>query len=449
MAPLLAAPRWLVAFSGGLDSTVLLHLLVQLHRQQRQLGHRPPPLQVIHVDHQLHPDSAVWADHCRHQAETLQLPIAVHRVDTTAFDRGSIEQRARRARYQVFEAVLEPGDVLLMAHHQDDQVETLLLRMLRGSGSRGLGAMPAARPLAAGQLLRPLLTSPRSALEHYANEQQLQWVEDPSNASLDYERNFMRLQILPHLSHRWPAYRTTLARAARLSEESALLNTELAQQDQKQLQVDGSNTLAVALLARLSLSRQKNVLRYWLDQQQLACPSAVQLEVGLAEVVGAGPDAQPLLQWSSAEGQGVQLRRFDGMLYALAVPPPIDTAASYPWDSSAPVTVAGFGVLSLEPCASGGLDPALLAAAKTVEIRFRRGGERCRPSGRAHSQSLKKLLQEYRVEPWLRGRTPLLYLDGELAAAVGYWVCAGYVAAKSGLDICARLEPPGQSITGR
>ena len=451
MAPLMTAPRWLVAFSGGLDSAVLLHLLTQL--QQQQLKQRPqlrlPVLQAIHIDHQLHPDSASWAQHCCAQAQALAVPIAVHQVDTMAYDRGSIEQRARRARYQVFEAVLEPDDILLMAHHRDDQVETVLLRLLRGSGSRGLAAMPAARPLGAAQLMRPLMATPRAALERYAREHELQWVEDPSNASELYDRNFLRLQVLPLLASRWPAYGTTLARAATLSEESALLNAELAELDLIQLRVAGGATLAVAPLIKLSPSRQKNVLRHWLAQQQLATPSAAQLQVALAEVVGAGDDAQPLLQWTSADGQQAQLRRFGGALYAFPAPLPIDTLANYRWDLLAPLTIPELGLLSLEPCDHGGLDRTVLAAAKTVELRFRRGGERCRPSGRAHSQSLKKLLQEYRVEPWLRNTTPLLYLDGELAAAVGYWVCADYAAAGAGLEIHCRGQRAEQRITQR
>lgn len=409
------ARRWIVAYSGGVDSHVLLHLLAHVPDH--------PPLLAVHINHQLQPEANQWADHCRQQTKQLSLELFSVAVDVKIDARQSLEQCARKARYQVFESLLEPGDVLMMGHHLDDQVETLMLRLLRGSGSRGVAAMPASRAVGHGILFRPLLNTPRTEIELYADQQGLSWIEDPTNQSSEFDRNYIRREILPGLAKRWPEYRQTLARAAALSEESEQLNNELAELDFHSLALPFmSESLPIAALQQLSLPRQKNLLRYWLKARGLALPSVAQIRTLFKDVVSAKGDADPVLTWP-----GVEVRRFNAELYAFKPLEKIDTAAEYLWDLSSCLIIPGLGSLSCKAVQGSGLRLAALDK-DSICVRFRRGGERCRPAGRGHSQTLKKLLQENNIETWLRDRLPLIYCQEQLIAVVGQWVCDGFQA---------------------
>ena len=412
--PYLDAPRWLVAYSGGVDSHVLLHYLSQYPDH--------PPIEAIYINHQLQDKAGQWAEHCQQQASLLNIPLHIKTVKVAAS--GNLEEQARLARYQAFESELKPGDILMMGHHQDDQVETLMLRLLRGSGSRGLAAIPSSRQLGQGQLARPLLDIPRRAIEHYAREHQLDWVEDPSNQSSDFDRNFLRLELFPALAERWPEYRQTLARAAALSEESNALNTELAQLDFERAVVMASrqSALSIAHLKTLGWARQKNLVRYWLSTTGFTLPSARQLDTLLDQALNAGQQAQPLITW----GQ-VEVRRFNGLLYVMGQQAEFNGQQTYTWDLSAPLALEQGGALVPVPVQGKGIKRALLNS-DDLTVRFRQGGERCQPAGRAHSQSLKKLLQEYELELWLRDRAPILYCGDEMVAVADLWVCNNWKA---------------------
>ncbi|MDG1772201.1 MAG: tRNA lysidine(34) synthetase TilS [Oceanicoccus sp.] len=411
LTPFLDAPRWLVAYSGGVDSHVLLHSLLQYPNH--------PPIEAVHINHQLQDEAGQWQQHCQQQADQLNIPL--HTITVAVDTTGSLEEQARKARYQAFEALLEPGDVLLMGHHRDDQVETLMLRLLRGSGSRGLAAMPFSRPLGQGLLARPLLELPRSAIEQYAKEHAIQWVEDPSNQSTDFDRNFLRSDLLPTIASRWPAYRQTLARAASLSEESAELNDELALMDFEQASVSPLQPqLPIALLQSLSLLRQKNLLRFWFRVNDFSLPSTRQLQMVLAQALTAEQQAQPLISWGD-----VEVRRFKGALYVMHPLTEFDGQQTFCWDMQAPLQIAEDSCLSLELLYGEGINPDLVNS-KDITVRFRQGGERCQPQGRGHSQSLKKLFQEYELAPWLRDRAPVLYCDDVMIAVAGLWVCEGW-----------------------
>jgi tRNA(Ile)-lysidine synthase len=328
-------------------------------------------------------------------------------------------------------------DVLMLGHHLDDQIETVFMRLLRGSGSRGIGSMPQTRSLGSGQLHRPLLTVSRSDIEEYARARDLAWIEDPSNRSSDFDRNFLRLKLLPLLEQRWPEYRSTLFRAAALSEESAVLNSELGAIDCRSLGLmPDSQSLSISALKGISRGRQKNLIRYWLEQRQLPLPSSAQLDIILDEVVGAVQDAVPLLEWSDRAGVHVQVRRFRDNLYVMKALDNFDSLRDYAWDLNSDLVIPGLGNLSVTRAAGAGIKASLINQGSGVVVRFRQGGERCRPCGRSGSQTLKKLLQEYHVETWKRDRTPLIYIDDKLAAVVGYWVCDGYAAnAEIGVNI--------------
>lgn len=414
LAAVQSAPRWLVAFSGGVDSLLLLQLAATIPDH--------PPIVAVHVNHGLQARADDWQAWCEARAQALGVDFHCSRLQLQAD--GNIEDTARRARYAVFESLLGSGDVLLMAHHADDQMETLLLRMLRGSGSRGLAAMPVTRPLGRGRLLRPLLHCSKAAITAYASAQGWQWIEDPSNACEDFDRNYLRRRVLPAIAERWPEYRATLGRAIALSEEAEQLNRELAELDCHALSLSPlAESLPLAALAELSPGRLKNLLRYWLQCRHLNLPSAAQMQALIDDVIGAGADAEPLLEWP-----GVQVRRFRDELYAMRPLMEFAPAGTWRLDTDRALVVQGCGELALVACQGAGI-AAPVVAAGPLQVRFRRGGERCRPAGRSGSQTLKKLLQEYAVATWIRDRVPLLY-QGEALVAVGdYWVCEGYTAA--------------------
>jgi tRNA(Ile)-lysidine synthase len=425
LQPCRKAGRWVLGFSGGLDSTVLLDLV---HALQKTLPDTPPVL-ALHIHHGLSPHADSWAAHCRAQCAVRGVPVEVLPVQVDTGAGRSVEEAAREARYQAFASRLEVDDMLLLAHHADDQAETLLLRALRGAGPVGLGAMAARRAMAAGRLLRPLLDVPRAALLAWARGHGLAWIDDESNADARFDRNYLRLEVLPRLAARWPGYLDTLGRTARWQRESAGLLVELAEQDAARA-VDACGRLSVAALLALSAPRQRNLLRHWLATLALPMPSEAQLAQIQAAALAA-EDAQPRVHWGGAE-----VRRHRGLLYAMrALPawlaPPARTwrlpdglQASPGAAAGAVLDLADAGRLEAWPTTGAGLRAGL----GPLTLQFRQGGERCRPAGRAHSQRLKKLLQDADLEPWLRDRVPLLYCRDELVAVGDLWVCEGWQA---------------------
>ncbi|MDG4605564.1 MAG: tRNA lysidine(34) synthetase TilS, partial [Candidatus Contendobacter sp.] len=248
--------RLIVGYSGGMDSHVLLHLLAM----QRELWPERT-LEAIYVDHGLHPASAVWGGHCARVCRELNVPFRTLRIDARPAPGESPEAAARQARYAALAAALEPDAALLTAHHRDDQAETLLLQLLRGAGPHGLAAMPEAARLGQGRLLRPLLNVDRAALLAYAHTQQLQWIEDASNADTGFDRNYLRHRILPLLRERWPAANRVLARSARLCAETAGWLDAEADADLARVMTARPDALSVPALRELSELRQRNLLR--------------------------------------------------------------------------------------------------------------------------------------------------------------------------------------------
>ena len=304
--------RAVVALSGGLDSTVLLHALARL-----QL---PATLAAIHVDHGLHTDSADWAAHCARLAASLEIQYSSIRVDVAQGDGRSLEAVAREARYQAFADSLQTGDVLLTAHHGDDQLETVLLRLLRGTGVRGLTAIHAFASLNSAFIARPLLEFARSELQVKAMEWQLKWLEDPSNLDLRFDRNFLHSQILPQMIERWPAAHRVSTRLARQMSEAETLLGDLASLDLAAVHEPGC--IPVAVLTSLSDARLHNVLRHAIRTLELPVPSAAQLGE-IRQALAAREDAEVLVSWSGAEA-----RIYRDHLYLMA---PLPTARAGWW----------------------------------------------------------------------------------------------------------------------
>ncbi|WP_237060101.1 tRNA lysidine(34) synthetase TilS [Microbulbifer sediminum] len=406
--------RW-VALSGGLDSCVLLHLLSALG----------VPCSAIHVNHQLSRNSADWEAHCQELAISLDIPFVAERVTVSDSGRG-LEEAARRARYAAFAGVLQDGDQLLTAHHGDDQAETFLLRLLRGAGVQGLAGMAADRPLGRGRLVRLLLGIGRPELERYAREAGLAWVEDESNEDTRFDRNYLRREVMPGLRARWPL-RERVGRAAANLGEAAELLQEVALEDLRACGLRSERcgeSIGLEALDTLSLARRKNLLRYWVYQHAWEAPTAVQLDELLRQVGEARGDRQPAVELCA-----LSARRYRERLYLLPPLEPADPDLELAWSGTEALRIPGAGML---------LPPAGWPRGN-YRVRFRHGGERARPVGRPHSQVLKKLLQEYGLEPWLRERVPLIF-EGERMLAVGdLFLCR--VAGSESLPEVPRWQP--------
>jgi len=408
--------RLVVAYSGGLDSLVLLHALTQLRDSQAT----PFVLEALHVHHGVNACANDWVSHCQHICEQLQVPLTVRHV-TLEETRASLENQLREARYQIFAEMLHEDDVLALAHHADDQAETLLLRMLRGAGPQGLAGMPEQRPLGKGRLLRPLLDFSRAELEVYAEKHQLSWVEDDSNTDTRFDRNYLRHEVMPVLAERWPHVRETFARNAQVSAEAAVTLDYFLARELQPVMAQNQGGLACDWLLGFEPALQRNLLRGWLKKLGLPQSGAKHLQQIVDEVVAAATDANPLLCWS-----GVEVRRFKGVIYALKPLAEYDAKAVFEWTIPQALSLSGAGRLCVEQYTGQGL---LVTDGASVSVRFRQGGEYCRLAGRGHGKLLKKLLNELQVPPWLRDRVPLVYIDNELAAVADLCVCEGFQAS--------------------
>ena len=379
--------RLAVAYSGGLDSTVLLHAAVRV----------APPVMAVHINHGLHPDADQWQAHCEAACATLGVELESQRVEVAA---GNVEAQARQARYQAFDALLGAGDLLLLAHHQDDQAETVLMRLAQG---RGAVAMPRTRRLPGGAtLLRPFLGIPKRALRAAAEALGVDWLEDPSNADTTFDRNFLRREVLPHLRERWPDLSVALARAGQVQANAEALLRHLLNQEALPL-----NDVPPGL--------RPLALRAWLVRFGEQDASGR----GLAEFAtqfDAPADAQPELRLRRG-----CLRRWRGSAYY--VPPPPALASRYELQPPGRLRLP-HGELSVEEAVSGGFH-----AEGVLTVRFRRGGERLRST--QGSRSLKKAMQDAGLPPWLRPSHPLLYSGDALVAVPGI-ALAAYDGPKTG-----------------
>ena len=387
----------MVGFSGGLDSTALLHLLANTPTRA------PGSLRAVHVHHGLQAQADAWEQHCRDICQQWNIPLEVIRVDVARDSGDGLEAAARNARHAAFKAQLREGEWLALAHHQDDQAETFLLRALRGSGIDGLAAMRELRAFGNGQLWRPLLPVSRATLEAYAQQHQLQWIDDPSNDSDGFDRNFLRLQVLPLLRERWPHATAAMARSAGLAADASTL---LEQQDSDDLQtcLHADNTLAITAVMQLADARQSRVLRCWARQCGLPPLPANGVRSIQQQLLHAADDQQAEFRWGQA-----RIIRWRGHLHAATLLPEWPSGWEMQWDGSRPAQLPDGATLSLH--GAGRFD-------KPLTLRQRQGGERIQLPGREHSHQLKHRLQAADTPPWLRAHLPLL-CDGDDVLAAG------------------------------
>lgn len=383
-----------VALSGGLDSSVLLHALAALP------DYRARGLRALHVHHGLHTAADAWQAHCESFCADLGVALEVRRVAVERNSGLGLEGAARAARRTAFAESLRPGEWLALAHHRDDQAETFLLRALRGAGSEGLAAMQAQAAFAGGQLWRPLLALPRALLSEYATQHRLHWIEDPANAELQHDRNFLRHQVLPLLRQRWPHADAAFAASAGLSGQASAL---LGVQEEAWLSRHASgDRLDLDALRSAPPAQRARLLRRWVAQ--CSAPPLPARGVLAIENEVLERDDGARFAW-----HGVEIRRWRGGLHLLRPMPAWPSDWQADWDGSAPLALPDGGRLLLH---------GAQRFESALQVRARRGGERLRLPGRAHTRPLKHLLQESALPPWRRPMLPLLW-DGEELLAAG------------------------------
>ncbi|BBP03475.1 tRNA(Ile)-lysidine synthase [Sulfuriferula plumbiphila] len=409
--------RITLGLSGGVDSVVLLDLLARL------AADHPFRLCAIHVNHQISPHAKDWVDACRTLCTAHHIPLQVHTIRIEDAATLGLEAAARRARYAAYARL--DTDFVALAHHRDDQAETLLLQLLRGAGVKGLAAMPVLREAGSHPAyLRPLLDIDRSVIETWARQHALQWVEDESNQDTHFNRNFLRRTVLPLLGGRFPAWRASLARSAQNLAEAADLLDQLAALDATD--AIQPQRLDCARLAALPPPRARNLLRHFLALNHIPMPSQARLAAMLGQLTHAGADSQPCIRHANWE-----LHRYQGWAHLAARLPSPDPGLHWHWQGEAQLALDQLGAsLGFTHVTGQGLDRAKLGHAP-VTIRLRQGGERFRPDCRRPRRSLKNLLQESAIPPWQRDRLPLLYCGATLV-----WVAA------IGVD-CAWQAPAG------
>ena len=412
---LINARRLIVGFSGGLDSCVLLHALTNLDLE--------PGLVALHINHSIQPQADQWQQQCAKIASQFHAEFHAIKIDARHPAGESPEAWARHKRYAAFTAFMQQGDVLLLAHHLDDQIETFFLQLLRGSGPHGLAAMPSVSEFSSGWIFRPLLDLTRESLQDYARQQQLIWIEDPSNQDQRYDRNYLRHQLVPILRARWPGYMASLQRAISLQADASQILDIAAAYDLSGIVLEApayaSACLSITKLQLLNDTRQRNALRHWIRKAGFNLPSERKLRQVTSAALCAGADRSPCVNWNGAE-----IRRYREQLLIMPALPEQDASVVYHWDLEEPLQLTA-GVLS----AIKSIGHGLRANNAKVTVRFRHGGEHVRPAGSPHSTTLKKYFQENAVPPWLRDRIPLIFRDDKLVAVADFCVMEGEQAA--------------------
>jgi len=387
LAYLASHERLCIGLSGGLDSTVLLHAL----SREPALASK---LQAVHVHHGLSPEADAWQAHCEAVCAALNIPLVVKHVQLDP-KQPNLEEAARDARFLVFEACIQANMCLVLAHHQDDQAETLALRLLRGSGVDGLGAMQAYRPFGRGYLARPLLNTRKHQLEAYAKKHGLVWVEDESNHALKFSRNYLRHEIMPRLQSIWPRALESMSACAQHCQEAQANLQDLAYLDCPELAFKQSK-LSLTALRDFPTRRLKQVLRVWLKNQNIKALSAAQLDVLLQDVIASKPDACPQLRLGK-----LTIRRYRDVLYVLREDDQVKAVEipALPSDLYIP-------------------------EGAHIEVRYRSGGETLVLN--SQTKHLKSLLQIWGVPPWERDRIPLIYINNTLAAVLDFAIADDY-----------------------
>lgn len=392
------ANQLLVGFSGGLDSTVLLHLLASYPELK-------PKIKAVHIHHGLSPNANTWATHCSQLAERWGIAFKVEQIQIPV--KANLEAAARKARYARLNSFLNKDDCLILAHHQDDQAETVLLQLFRGSGIQGLAAMPVIKHFNLGWLCRPLLHCSRHELEQYAAQHHLVWVEDESNTNSYFSRNFIRHQLFPLIQQRWPGVKKAIARSAGHCQHEAEQLLTYTALDYPEIHYP---ILKLAHIKCLSLERAQSIIRAWLKANQVPPPNTAVCARIYTEMIQAKVDAQPVITWGK-----ISIRRYQEQLFLLKEK--LLTPAAALWENfPLPLEITA---LQASVCVETVMQEGIIIPPHSViQIHFNMTGAVIVWHGQ--HQSLKKLFQMWKIPPWERPLIPLLYINDQLAAVVGY-----------------------------
>lgn len=392
----------IIALSGGIDSVVLLHVLATLSKQLQFT------LSAVHVNHGISRNAMLWSRFCCNLCHTYGISIYVAYLQIKKQVGLSLEAVAREERYRIFNHMR--ADYVVLAQHLDDQAETLLLQLFRGAGIKGLSAMPIVRKQisnTAPKILRPLLDVSRSRIEAYARQTKLNWINDESNDSTTFNRNFLRHDILPLLKKRYPNYSKTLSRTSRHLSEASVLLDELAAMDSENCLVSGK--LQIDNLRKLSFPRAKNLLRYTLFQQSVSIPSTVKLENILIQLLSIRADSQLHISFGDHE-----IRCYKGVIYILSQKKLLHEPKECLWRGETHLALQHLnGTLLFTQISNQGISRQKIINEPMV-IRLRSGGERFMPACNRPRRSLKNLLQEASIPPWERNAMPLLFCGEKL-----------------------------------
>ncbi len=429
----LANPSFLIAYSGGLDSTVLLHAF---HRLQADIPFR---LSAMHVHHGLNASADAWADFCQKNCAALGVPMTLQQVQVAENSGLGTEATARQARYQALTAA--PADFICLAHHQDDQAETLLLQLARGAGVKGLAGM--AQFDEARRLLRPFLDVSRQDLLQYATQHDLQWIEDDSNTDTAFDRNFMRHTVVPAMAARYPSIAKTLARSANHMAEADALLDDLAAIDAEQV-IDASQRyglLKLAPFAELSPARQVNVVRYWLAKNAMMPPSAAVMQQIVMQLQSTKADAAVRIKVAD----GFDVMRYQGAAYLVATPASPLTINQL-WQGEDVVTLPDQSRLIFAQTEGEGLAYQRDTLGNALHIKTRQGGETFRPELGRPRRRLKAVMQSSQIPPWQREQMPLIFIGERLVAVPNIGVDAELQAKSHEKGLSIHWEPPTQML---
>ena len=405
---------WL-AYSGGVDSSVLLHILA--NNRENLVSE----LTAVHVNHQLSPDADTWASCCRSICEKTNIEFKIITINAKKIKGFSQEAHAREMRYAALENVIGKGDLLLTAHHKDDQAETLIQQLMRGAGPEGLAGMPEIKKYGHGWLARPLLEYSREQIRDYAEHHGLIWIEDESNQDTNIDRNYIRTHVIPCLQQRWPSTVDVISRSASHQADVINILKEIAEHDIENNSGDKLNILNIVDLKKLSDTRMRNLIRYWLKKNGHQPASTTVTEIIIKELIYAGDDRMPSIRWHETE-----IRRYRNNIYVMKPLTELHLDTPLSWNLDKPLDY-DYGRLVATQVVGKGIRSELVNN-NLIEVRFRTGGETIRPAGRKETHKLKKLFQDSGVPPWQRDRVPLLFIDGKLAAVTGYWIDESFIA---------------------
>ncbi len=413
-----------VGISGGLDSVALLHLLHTATQSSKQslFGYNLT-LKAIHINHQLSPNATHWQSFCLELCQKLGIECISEKIQVGELNQIGLERAAREARYQAMRSFIDKDEWLFLAHHQDDQAETLLLNLFRGTGLKGASAMNKSSKAWGLTIKRPLLDYSKAELLSWAKENDWCWVEDESNNNTELNRNFLRQELLPLVETRWPGYRKTLSRFSSIMQQQHGLIEDIAQQDLNFCKAKSSQwgeSLTINHLISLSVIRQQNCIRFWLSKKLEYLPTEDSLNQFLLQIQTQNNTQQVELVVSG----GKLKQAFDG-IYWVSDEELNSKQFLYQWQSfSQPLVIEELGMKLLVDSDSS-LDSQCIRqprADEVVTVRSWHSGDTCHPSFRNKSIVLKKLWQELKVPVWQRHRIPLVFYNDEMIYAVGLFI---------------------------